>query len=200
MMTFDASRSSDPDGDQLTYEWDFGDGTTSSFTLPNATHRYSRAGNFPVRLMVSDGRGGTDSTTRVVTIVSREATPCELAQASPAFLWPPNHKLVLVSIIGVTGPENEAVTLTITGVTQDEPVHGRGDGETRPDAVLQDAEEVVLRAERSGTGNGRVYRITFTVDDGVGGECTGSVTVCVPHHQRRAPCRDDGQHYDSLLP
>jgi outer membrane protein OmpA-like peptidoglycan-associated protein len=71
LVTFDASGSSDPDGDQLTYKWDFGDGTTSSFTFPNATHRYDRAGSFTVRLTVDDGRGGSDSTTGTIAVSRR---------------------------------------------------------------------------------------------------------------------------------
>jgi outer membrane protein OmpA-like peptidoglycan-associated protein len=71
LVTFDASGSSDPEGDPLTYKWDFGDGTTSSFTFPNATHRYARAGNFTVRLTVEDGRGGSDTTTCTVAVIRR---------------------------------------------------------------------------------------------------------------------------------
>ena len=44
---------------------------------------------------------------------------------------------------------------------------------------------VDLRAERAGTGDGRVYRVAFTVDDGKGGTCTGSAKVTVPKSQGR---------------
>jgi hypothetical protein len=59
---------------------------------------------------------------------------CTLAQASPALLWPPNHKLAAVSIVGVADPDGDPVSLTITGITQDEPTNGLGDGDTCPDA------------------------------------------------------------------
>jgi outer membrane protein OmpA-like peptidoglycan-associated protein len=71
LITFGAEESSDPDGDKLTYRWDFGDGETQSFTFPNATHRYNRAGNFTVRLTVDDGRGGTHSATCTITVIKR---------------------------------------------------------------------------------------------------------------------------------
>jgi hypothetical protein len=66
--------------------------------------------------------------------------------------------------------------------------------------VIQGA-TVLLRAERSGTGNGRVYRISFSASDGVGGVCSGQVTVCVPHDRgNESICVDNGQVYDSVGP
>jgi hypothetical protein len=59
---------------------------------------------------------------------------------------------------------------------------------------------VQIRAERSGTGNGRAYRIAFSASDGRGGTCVGSVTVAVPHSQNGDPAVDDGPIYDSLTP
>jgi outer membrane protein OmpA-like peptidoglycan-associated protein len=71
-LAFDASGSSDLDGDALTYTWDFGDGTPAArFTFPRTTHRYANAGNYTVKVTVDDGRGGTASATCSVTI-SRE--------------------------------------------------------------------------------------------------------------------------------
>lgn len=50
---FDGSSSSDPDGDLLTFEWDFGDGVTDTGIRPN--HLYQTIGNFTVTLTVRDG-------------------------------------------------------------------------------------------------------------------------------------------------
>lgn len=71
LVRFDASASSDPDGDKLTYDWDFGDGTGNRFTWPNATHRFQDAGRYTVALTVDDGRGGTDSTSRTIDVIRR---------------------------------------------------------------------------------------------------------------------------------
>ncbi|WP_456486561.1 NosD domain-containing protein, partial [Candidatus Alkanophaga liquidiphilum] len=49
-VTFDASSSYDPDGTIVSYEWDFGDGTTASGVV--VTHAYSAAGSYTVTLTV----------------------------------------------------------------------------------------------------------------------------------------------------
>ena len=111
-----------------------------------------------------------------------EPPDCSTVEASPTVLWPPNHELRLVTLSGGTDPDSDAVTLTVTAVTQDEPLNGSGDGNTAPDAEAGTFSNTVrLRAERSGTGDGRVYRISFTGSDGEGGTCSGTVTVGVPH-------------------
>lgn len=126
---------------------------------------------------------------------------CSQAAASPALLWPPNHKLVMISIRGVTEPENEPVRLQVTKITQDEPVNGLGDGATSPDGFGIGQPQAQVRAERSGLGNGRVYAITFTAEDGQGGTCTGTVRVGVPHDQSQGSTPiDDGQKYNSTVP
>jgi outer membrane protein OmpA-like peptidoglycan-associated protein len=71
LLNFDASGSSDPDGDPLTYRWDFGDGTTADFTFPRATHRYQAPGNYLVSVTVNDGKGGSDTASATAPIVRR---------------------------------------------------------------------------------------------------------------------------------
>jgi PKD repeat protein len=53
-VRFDGSRSSDSDGNVVTYFWDFGDGTQGGQPSPNATHSYARAGTYTVTLSVVD--------------------------------------------------------------------------------------------------------------------------------------------------
>lgn len=63
---FDGSGSSDPDGDTLSYLWDFGDAGSATGVAPS--HTYSDAGIYDVCLTVDDGWGGTATacTTAVV--------------------------------------------------------------------------------------------------------------------------------------
>ncbi|HEX8435140.1 hypothetical protein, partial [Archangium sp.] len=58
---------------------------------------------------------------------------------------------------------------------------GLGYGDTSPDAQEGKAPgSVLLRAERSNTGDGRVYRIAYTATDANGESCSGTVAIGVP--------------------
>jgi hypothetical protein len=132
-----------------------------------------------------------------------EPPDCSTVTASPSTLWPPNHTFRLVTLTGATDPDGDEVTLTITGVTQDEPVNGIGDGNTSPDAQPGPSSNTVfVRAERSGRGDGRVYRISFTGADAAGGTCSGTVTVGVPHDRGKGstPIDSAPPSYDSFGP
>ncbi len=61
-----------------TYEWDFGDSTTSS--EPNPVHIYEKPGDYEVTLTVT-GKGGQDSQTKIVTIVP--SSPFDLLTGGP---------------------------------------------------------------------------------------------------------------------
>jgi len=129
---------------------------------------------------------------------------CSGAVAHPGVLWPPQHKFVNVSVAGVTAPDGDPVSITITAISQDEPLTGSGTGNTCPDASGIGTPTASLRAERSGLGDGRVYHVTFTADDGRGGQCTGTLPVCVQHDQLPGPghsvCIDEGPLVNSTGP
>ena len=57
---FNGTGSTDPDGDLLTFDWNFGDGTAHS-TSATPTHIYNSVGTFTATLAVSDGRGGQNA-------------------------------------------------------------------------------------------------------------------------------------------
>jgi len=54
-LAFDASASSDPDGDALTFAWDFGDGSTAAGATPQ--HAFEASGLYTVTLTATDARG-----------------------------------------------------------------------------------------------------------------------------------------------
>ena len=66
-IILDGSKSSDPDGDEISFEWDFGDGNKGSGS--KTTHAYTKAGSYTVKLNVNDGRGGEDSDTLKIKII-----------------------------------------------------------------------------------------------------------------------------------
>lgn len=61
-VSFSAA-ASDPDGDPLTYQWNFGDGTSLTTSTGTAVHIYVASGPVTVQLVVSDGKGGTAQAT-----------------------------------------------------------------------------------------------------------------------------------------
>ncbi len=69
-VLFDASRSSDPDGDGLSYAWDFGDGGTGGGVT--VRHVYEAANSYTVTLVVDDGRGGSNSVQKTVQVNAPE--------------------------------------------------------------------------------------------------------------------------------
>ena len=126
-----------------------------------------------------------------------QAPDCSAAVANPATLWPLSHGLVEIQIQGVTDADDDVPEVTVVGVTQDEPLGGGDDA--CPDASGVEVDETVsLRAERDAGGDGRVYHVAFTADDGDGGTCAGEVVVCVPHDQGDgASCADGGPLVDA---
>jgi len=130
---------------------------------------------------------------------------CSAAAPSMTEIWPANHKMVGVNVLGVTDPDKDPISIVITRITQDEPVNGLGDGDTSPDGAGVGTDKAQVWAERAGTpkapGNGRVYHIHFEASDGKGEVCSGVVNVGVPHDQRRGHVIvDGGELYDSTLP
>jgi hypothetical protein len=71
VCTFDASASSDPDSDPLTYAWDFGDGSdTTGVTGAVVTHQFPADGSYPVTVTVQDPAGSTGMASRTIKVLS----------------------------------------------------------------------------------------------------------------------------------
>ena len=69
----------DPDGDTITYLWDFGDGATGAG--PIHAHTYSRSGSYTVTLVVNDGKVDSEPVSTLATI--REVNDVPIADAGP---------------------------------------------------------------------------------------------------------------------
>jgi hypothetical protein len=116
------------------------------------------------------------------------ATPADIAQAKPDLF-------VRVRLAGATDPEGAVLSYHIDAVKQDEPVTGKGDT-TKPDA-RRAGTEVELRAERSQSGDGRVYRLAYTVSDGTSA-CSGTVKVGVRRQAKTAAIETGSLRWDSF--
>ncbi|MDH5377917.1 MAG: PKD domain-containing protein [Gammaproteobacteria bacterium] len=180
-VTLDGSDSSDPDGDTLTYTWEgsFGqvDGVNPTVTLGLGIH--------DITLTVSDGEL---SDTDTVNVFVEDITPpsIDTISASPDVIWPPNHKMVPVTI-SIAASDNCDTNLIsqIISIVSNEPENGLGDGDTAPDWEITGDLTASLRAERSGNESGRVYTITVRCTDSAGNSTVRQVTVTVPHDQQK---------------
>lgn len=65
-VRFNAAGSSDPDGDDLTYDWDFGDGDTSHDASPR--HAFDAPGLYTIKLRVSDAAGGAGTASKLLAV------------------------------------------------------------------------------------------------------------------------------------
>ena len=191
VVMLNGADSSDPDNDPLAFAWVQISGPTvvlanantanPSFTVPFVN---TAGTTLKFKLTVNDPWGGVSIDTATVVVVNNNIPPNgENAVASIGLLWPPNHRMEKISILGIIDPDNNA-TVMITGVTQDEATNGLGDGDTATDAIINPDGTVLLRAERSGKGDGRVYRISFTASD-LEGSTSGVVLVKVPHSPKK---------------
>lgn len=208
-VTLDGSGSYDPDYDPLSYVWTqiagpavtlvYSPGDTNHVMPMFVTPWVSADTQLKFKLTVSDPYGGTSDAFVTMTIINWHTPPnVANARADVSALWPPDHKLLPVQILGVVKPSDDKIT--ITGVTQDEPTNGLGDGDTPIDAIMHhyaDKDDTVdLRAERSGNRDGRVYRVSFNVADPEQ-SASGMVRVMVPKSKKTDAAIDSGGTYDS---
>ncbi len=209
LVMLDATESSDPDGDDLTYQWS----VPAGVVLDDPTSA-EPIGHFPIGITlatvtVTDGNGGIDCDDVQITVID-DMPPEVLCTTDVMSLWPPNGKMRDIGVFidatdNCTNPD-DLVLLRVT-VESDEPddAEGDGDGSTSGDVDGLDGFEapvdvteffaynpntasfegdIMLRAERHGSGSGRTYTITAFVLDSAGNLAEASCVVVVPHDQR----------------
>ena len=93
--------------------------------------------------------------------------------------------MVTVKVSALVGDSCGSATWKIIGVRSNEPENSFGDGDTAPDWLITGNDTVLLRAERSGRGRGRIYTITLQAEDASGNlSARKRVTVIVPKGSR----------------
>jgi hypothetical protein len=193
----DGSASSDPDStagtndDIVAFEWFqnfgmstqtlLGSGETLAVTLPLGSHR--------ITLRVTDSRGERSTDEIIVAVVDR-TPPVLLMSLSLSQLWPPNHRLVPLSAsVAATDTCDPSPSVALVSIASSEPDDAPGTGSGNTPADIQDASpgtadfNFTLRAERTGTGGGRVYVVTYGASDASGNATTATTSVSVPHDQ-----------------
>jgi hypothetical protein len=145
----------------------------------------------PFTCTTTDTSSNTNSCASTVTVADTTPPVIKSITATPATLWPPNHKLVLVSVrVAATDVCDTAPRCRIVSVTSNEPVSGPGKPHS-PDWVVTNPGPkpspahlgVQLRAEREGGGSGRVYTVHVACSDASGNTTAGQTTVSVAHDQ-----------------
>jgi hypothetical protein len=105
--------------------------------------------------------------------------------ATPSVIWPPNHKMVPVTVSADASAACGPPVCRIVAITSDEPANGKGDGNTSPDAHIVPPLTAEIRAERVGGLLGRTYTITVECTDTAGNATRKDTQVFVPHDQRK---------------
>ena len=172
LIQFDGSRSSDPDNDRLTFEWEFGDGNTATGSMP--THTYAQAGNFEVRLVVDDGQARSDPSITSAAITAPPVNLAPVADPGGPYAGEPGQAVTFDGS-GSADPNGDSLTYS----------WDFGDGST--------GTGVSPMHTYAAAGN---YTVTLTVSDGNLSSNTVATTaeIAVPP-ANRAPTADPGGPY-----
>jgi PKD repeat protein len=162
VLTFDASSSSDPNGDPLTYAWAFSDGGAANGTT--TTHAFSAEGGYTITLTVSDTHGASASASQTVTI-SLAANQLPVALITGPTVGTVGQPLTF-SDNGSFDPDGGPLTYTWT--------FGEGSPVNGPSATH------AFSAEGA-------YAVILTLSDNQGATASASLTVTISLTPNQAP-------------
>ncbi|HEX3018749.1 MAG TPA: PKD domain-containing protein, partial [Chitinispirillaceae bacterium] len=160
-VSFDGSGSSDPNNDALSFSWDFGDGNTSTGIVSTSSHVYTTPGSYTAILTVSDGRGGTDNESVIITVIQPQRPPVASFTATPTNGDAPLN----VEFDGAASSDPDSDPLSFAW--------DFGDGKTEVGSTVSHVYSI--------PGN---YTATLTVEDGNGNSDSKSVLITVTQPQR----------------
>ncbi len=172
MVAFNASTSHDPEGDPLTYAWNFGDGAAASGMI--VSHSYNVKGTYIARLIVADGSGNADTAFKCITV---------------------NNSAPRLSPLGdMTIPENGTLQFTLQAYD------GDGDALTfvasgLPAGAAFNSPTATFTWQPGFDQAGVYPNITFTVSDGAASD-TETITITVTNTNRPPIAADDAVSTD----
>lgn len=143
-------------------------------------------------ILTCSATNGVGLTTSRSVTVRIDKTPPILAckSVTPNLLWPPDHRLVGVTTLVEVSDNLSGADFLLQSARSNEPDNGLGDGDTPGDiqgfVVNSSSIAGLLRAERAGTGNGRVYTFRYGASDRAGNPALGcTLQVTVPRDRGR---------------
>lgn len=161
-VTFDARASDAIEGVITEFSWDFGDGTKTSTIAGFTSHQYLKAGQFNVKMTVTNDQGGTDSTSILIRVNGAPQINLSIPEVVRS------GDIILLDASNTMDPENGPLNfMWDLNFLED----SDGDGDTRND-IDSTEETVYLPTESSGTILG-----SLTVDDREGGIVTEQFTI-----------------------
>lgn len=165
------------DSNDLNIQEYIGSGEAIEYNLP--------AGENIIVLEVVDAAGVSDVSQVMISVEDITGPKLEVS-VTPSVLWPPSHKMVEIKVdTFATDSCGGPVEITLFGVSSSEHDDSIGDGHTDNDIqVNKDDGSIWLRAERSGSGDNRVYTIAYQAVDNFGNVTIQTATVTVPHGKK----------------
>jgi hypothetical protein len=134
-----------------------------------------------IRFFGTDNAGNVEPA-QSLTIKVDKTPPTISCTANPNQLWPPDNRLVAIQVsVSVSDALSGPAGFTLQSVTSNEPDSGAGDIQGWAIGTVGTTGQ--LRAERSGSGNGRIYTLSYQGADRAGNTATCAATVTVPHDQ-----------------
>jgi hypothetical protein len=142
--------------------------------------------DYSIKVKSSENESISDMSDDVFAIDPPDTTPPEFElSVTPDILWPPTHKMVLITPSWTVSNETNAPPdVSLVSVVSSEGDDTIGDGHTTDDIQIGEDGSIYLRSERSGLGNERVYTITYEAVDNCGNVAVCSATVSIPHDFR----------------
>jgi hypothetical protein len=177
----DADSTPGTEDDIASYEWILNPGQPDERLLATGPAPSVRLlpGTYALELRVTDRLGESATATASVTVVDSIA-PVVVVHPEPAVLWPPNHRMrnvtIRVEVADACDPSPRTAVLSVTSSEPDDSSGDVGRVTAQPGLFV-----VPLRAERSGDGPGRTYRIEVTSTDASSNRSVATATVTVPH-------------------
>jgi hypothetical protein len=138
-------------------------------------------GTTEVTYFAIDNAGNAESAKSLTVKIDKTPPLITGMPSADCTLWPPDHKVVDVATVSASDALSGMASFDVTA-TSNEPTGKHG-----PDIVITGAglqpRDVQLRAERLGSGSGRVYPINATATDVAENTATAISSCTVPHDQ-----------------